>query len=87
MKIHHIIYFILFGCLISCSSGSQKSTKDIPFNHFSEVYSIKHKKLNITPEKLPSQKKKDSSLRIILKGDLLSIRFITMQTALCLSPG
>ncbi len=55
MKIHHIIYFILFGCLISCSSGSQKSTKDIPFNHFSEVYSIKHKKLNITPEKLPSQ--------------------------------
>lgn len=55
MKIQYLISLILGGFLLSCSAGPGKTNKDIPFNHFSKIYPIKHKMLNVTPEKLPSQ--------------------------------
>lgn len=54
MKIFLFIYLLSLGCLISCSSKSENPAKEVPFNYFSNVYPIKHKALNITPEKLPS---------------------------------
>lgn len=54
MKICLFIYLLSLGCLISCSSKSEKPVKEVPFNYFSHVYPIKHKALNITSEKLPS---------------------------------
>lgn len=54
MKNLLFIYLLLWGCLLSCSSGPKKSAKEVPFSYFSEVYPIKHKVLNITPDKLPS---------------------------------